>query len=200
MRRALLLVFAPLVASLAFATACTEETLIVAVVPVEDDAGHPITPPPRCQRNADCPREAFCKKQSCDAPAGTCELFPSVCEDTERAVCGCNRVTYFNDCLRRADGVAASTEGPCPYEGSLECGGEANVPCPDGAYCGRLFGFGSVTCSPLNDGRGRCWVLPLHCPPPTTSDRWMRCGPGSCVDTCTAIRDEGIHRRADRCP
>ena len=195
-----LLAIAPVLAllALASATACTEETLIVAVVPAEDDAGHPISPPPRCLTNADCPSEAFCKKASCDAPAGACELFPATCEDTERAVCGCNRVTYFNDCLRRADGVAASTEGPCPFEGSLECGGEANVKCPGGAYCGRLSGFGGCT---FNDGRGRCWVLPLHCPAPTTSDRWMRCGPSErCVDTCTAVRDEGIYRRADRCP
>lgn len=180
---------------LTIASACSEETIILASVP-EDDAGVPGVET-RCTVREDCARDAFCDKVSCGDAAGTCRRLPTICPPDERPVCGCDGVTYWNDCLRRVAGVAASTGGECDRN-ARRCG--RTEPCPPGATCALLTGGpGPEPCS--LEVPGVCWVMPAVCPPSVSPDRWEACGGGPrCSTTCEAIRSGLPFRRALRCP
>ncbi len=174
--------------------ACSEETIVLATVPETTDGGRP---PEilRCVRTADCPRDAFCDKPACDAPTGICRRVPTFCPPEERPTCGCNGISYFNDCLRRAAGVEASTPDECAAP--LACNRAA--PCPDGATCALLVAGPGAECAP--EPEGVCWVVPPTCPPPLSPDRWESCVPGGerCISTCEAILRGVPYRRAGRC-
>ena len=183
-----------LLSALLLAASCTQETVVLATIP-STDAGAPVAPV-RCTDS--CPEGLYCSKTSCGDPAGTCQLPRIDCGQAEPPVCGCDGITYFNDCLRQANGIAASTEGECPLGPSF-CGGATNAPCPSGSMCAQLGGFPHGPCPP--DAPGTCWVLPPTCPPPSAPDRWDSCMPSSttCLDTCTAIRAGGAYRRSQSC-
>ena len=46
-------------------------------------------------------------------PGGTCEAIPDQCTQEFLQVCGCDRVTYDNECLARAAGTSVAAPGPC---------------------------------------------------------------------------------------
>ena len=174
--------------------ACSEETIVLATVPAED-AGTPHGK--RCTTNDDCSQDGFCEKVTCDAPAGECRRRPTLCAQEQRPTCGCDGITYLDDCLRRAAGVSSSTPGECDAS-ALRC--SATQACPAGATCA-LLAMRDFMCSP--DLAGVCWVIPAVCPPPVTGDRWDPCAPGPgprCVGTCEAIAAGVPFRRAGRCP
>lgn len=169
--------------------ACASEDIPLAQLPARE-AG---TGDTRCVDDTDCPVNAFCSMSACDALAGTCEVLPALCSADPDPVCGCDGVTYWNDCLRRVTRVRAATRGQCP-PGATVCGGPR--PCREGAFCARLHACGAEV-------PGSCWVLPSVCPPLTGGgDRFVACGPqpGPCVDACTAIRRGQPHARAVSCP
>lgn len=71
-----------------------------------------------CRANADCgSRERFCEFEAgtCDVRerAGVCEVRPRICPDLRAPVCGCDNVTYGNDCERSAAGAALDHVGEC---------------------------------------------------------------------------------------
>jgi hypothetical protein len=169
--------------------ACGSDDIVLANIPSEDGGRTP--PQLRCVTEDDCPSGFFCGKQTCDSPAGSCESFPGRCSDEMSAVCGCDGITYFNNCLRRAAGVASSQPGPCPL-GSAPC--KSSVHCPPPSKCARLLG----ACS--QDPVGSCWVIPATCGSSPEDDGWIACGEGSgCLNTCNAIRS-GKTYRASTCP
>lgn len=198
--------------------ACTNETIYLARIP-ESDSGVSATPQ-KCVDSSTCPTGYYCSLPTCGAlTGGTCELPDTVCPSNEDPWCGCDQVTYFNDCLRRANGVSSSTKGPCLSFG-LPCGGGGPGPggsggpspggssggglgspgvCPEGALCAQLGGPTHGTCDhPIP---GTCWVIPANCASTTPNDYWDSCnGTGDCLDTCDAIRNGGPHRRAQLCP
>jgi hypothetical protein len=177
------------------APSCSSTDVTLATLPAGDDAETPTAP--RCASTDDCPQATYCEKATCDAPSGTCTLFPPNCPTDEQPVCGCDGRTYFDHCLRQASGVAAESPGPCP---GFTCGGPTNIRCPEDTFCAQLGGMGPGQCSP--EAPGNCWVLPAQCPPPSqATNLWDSCQPGQhCVDTCTALRAGGPYRRPTMCP
>jgi hypothetical protein len=186
-------------ASAAFLASCSGADVTLATLPVSEEGGTAL----RCEDVADCPAGLYCEKPSCDAPSGVCEPFPIECGDDEQPVCGCDGITYFDDCLRTQNGIAASTAGSCHLEGASTCAGSMNALCPDGTVCALLLGTNS-SCASFPEGS--CWVLPARCPSPDASaDTWDPCQAGQmgqgqhCLDTCTAIRMGGVYKRASMC-
>jgi len=175
---------------------CAATDVTLATLPVGDDAG---STPVRCGTISDCPAGSYCEKPSCDAPSGTCTFFPSVCVTEERPECGCDGITYFDDCLRRQSGIASFTAGPCWQGNASTCGGPASTSCPEGAVCALLLGRAPGPCQP--DAEGSCWVVPLQCPASMPGDdRWDSCQPGlRCADTCTALQAGGPFLRSMTC-
>lgn len=192
--------------------ACTPEDILVARTPTADGGG-PTTPdstvpdndastmPSDCSSNADCEPRQYCAKAGCEDAQGVCASRPTLCEPAPEPVCGCDKVNYFNDCLRRASGIASASEGECGKSGIL-CGLSQNSPCPDGGYCAK-FDSGPY-CIPGTPGH--CWVLPAQCgEDDTEGDRFLLCDDGlgeapACVDLCRAIRSEKPYSKVDRCP
>ncbi|HKY90639.1 MAG TPA: Kazal-type serine protease inhibitor family protein [Nevskiaceae bacterium] len=65
-----------------------------------------------------CPAGQFCDLApagSCATPGatGTCRTPPEVCPEFAFPVCGCDGVTYVNDCYRQGAGVPLDHEGAC---------------------------------------------------------------------------------------
>jgi len=108
-----------------------------------------------------CPSDKF----FCEHPAGTCDVVdnlgtcvpvPDACPRIFDPVCGCDGVTYSNDCERRRARAQKAHDGPCEKE---VCGGIIGAPCPDGTFCEHPEG----TCD-VADNQGACVPIPELCP------------------------------------
>lgn len=177
---------------------------------VEDPGGAGASSAPlSCFDNADCPDAWTCEKESCTASAGSCIPHPIFCDLAPAPVCGCDGITYWNDCLRKQIGPSASTSGECETNArrcrdARECGGP-------NTRCGRLVLPGDP-CGPIPDGHmpgpdeepgglpppppGNCWAIPDSCDPSLDPLRWDECGgpePRACTDTCGALRSGRPH-------
>jgi hypothetical protein len=202
MRRPALLTVVSAVAAVACVAAasllgCAPEEIVVASLP-PGDGGPPRPPPMRCTSSDECPPNAFCSKPSCGAVGGVCEGRPTFCGPEPAPVCGCDGMTFYNDCLRRVAGAPFAAPGECGVSG-VPCAGPGGASCPPGASCARLLPPGA----PCRDVPGTCWVMPPECPrEPPPGDRWTSCGPPppACVDTCDALRSGVPHVRVRACP
>jgi hypothetical protein len=147
-----------------------------------------------CAINEDCGPAGLCARASCADPVGRCEARPLSCASDQAPSCGCDGVSYWNDCLRRQSGVTASVPGQCA-QGAMACGGPGKIPCElEGTTCAQLqFAKG-----PCDEGApGTCWVLPAACPPDPGNSAWEPCGPPPprpCVTVCEAIQAGVPHR------
>jgi hypothetical protein len=199
MRTGLLVAVLPVL--LAAGPSCAVDPVVLATLPAEEEGGTTVG----CAGAGDCDPypNTYCQKSSC-SPLSTGVCVPSLLQTTSeyRPVCGCDGITYFNDSLRQASGVAAGTPDPCLF-GAATCAVAGD--CPDGALgaaflieCGRQ----QQHCGPNPSSLGICWVLPLIPPPRTGRDAFDACEPGGarCVDLWTAISTQEPFGRAHPSP
>jgi len=142
-----------------------------------------------CKSERDCDFDEYCEKASCDSSLGTCVSRPVLCDAKADFSCGCDGVTYYNDCLRRASGVSSAASGQCEGGQAATCGQSQNDVCPRRAYCFKQVDTPDA-CSV--DTPGTCWVIPQRCEMErATNDVYGLCGNGGgCIDLCDAIRAE----------
>ncbi len=198
--------------SVVLASACAEEEIVLARLPSEKDAGHTIEAK-RCVDDGECPGRTFCERTDCHDVAGLCASRSVVCEEEPSPVCGCDGITYWNDCLRRATGITAMIPGECQLPIAQLCGRKPGRPgpgpgpsCPSGFSCARLLppmlpGPPGPPFKCGSDAPGTCWALPAVCSAPS-GQRWIQCNTPvvKCTTTCDAIRSGEPHVRAFACP
>lgn len=189
----------------ALVPACSSEEILLLTlpegsVPSPEDGGLDAMLGPSCDEDRECGPSAYCQKRTCGERRGNCERKPAFCDGAPSPVCGCDGVTYWNDCLRKSRGQRSSFPGECPVPQAAPCGEKGAKGCPPGATCAKIAPLGG--CSP--EVPGVCWVAPAACPPSSGVDRFVRCGPPEpsppCVDLCAAIRAGAPHARAESCP
>jgi hypothetical protein len=116
-----------------------------------------------------CPAGRYCELPAGECRGadlqGTCEVIPAACPDLVAPVCGCDDVTYGNDCERRAKQVQEDHDGAC---GGVACAGVCDCylgakfqhPCPLAcAQCGNFWTCDGGSCVE------HCGVLPYPPPP-----------------------------------
>ena len=100
-----------------------------------------------CTEHEDCERGLYCQLEACTAP-GRCTVLPGDCTPVEMPVCGCDGITYINECLAAAAMESISDDGACDGECVV------NDDCARGEYCVKEGG-----CT----GIGECGPRPEIC-------------------------------------
>jgi hypothetical protein len=135
-------------------------------------------------RERECGPKRFCNARVGHCPDerqfGRCERVPEVCYKIYAPVCGCDGVTYGNDCEAHAAGVSIAQSGECAPKPTF-CGGIAGIACPDGQTC---VDDPNDSCDP-NAGGADCGGICVDQPAPTFCGgiAGIPCPEGqSCVD------------------
>lgn len=110
--------------------------------------------------NLQCPEGQACRfpQGQCNTPdlAGTCVPLPEACDQQGPPVCGCDGVTYANECELLRAGVRQDRQGSCQGGKSRTC--KADTDCAEVDFCE----FKAGTCG--EKGAGRCVFQPEICP------------------------------------
>ncbi len=147
-----------------------------------------------CSENGDCSPGAYCEKSvgAC-AGSGTCMDIPDGCPDIFAPVCGCDGMTYGNDCEAASAGINVASTGECGSTG--ECALSPRVTCCfDAADCSLGGAAGrcvNATCAAGAEGTcvgplatGQCWQ-DSDCPD-DSSGRPQSCN-GASICPCGAF-------------
>jgi len=113
------------------------------------------------ERGETCPVNQLCDliAGNCGASdgGGLCVARPQACtSDLYRPVCGCNGMTYPDDCVRQLVGVSKDHDGACGA--STTCGGIAGASCAIGQFCEMPAGSCNVA-----DATGTCVIQHTNC-------------------------------------
>jgi hypothetical protein len=107
-----------------------------------------------------CPDGMFCDIAICGG-SGACKPTPTTCPLSFNPVCGCNHVTYQNDCQRKVAGVGLLNVGHCNEACPLTP--RSNDCCFNDGDCASRLCAGEL-CDPGKEGRcvnqpgpGSCW-------------------------------------------
>lgn len=105
-----------------------------------------------------CDDGEFCKfaRGTCEVSdnQGVCTEIPTGCPDVRDPVCGCDGVTYGNECEAHAASVSVDRRGAC----ETTCGRSGVAPCDVGEFCK----FPDHTCD-VTDAQGVCIEIPEGC-------------------------------------
>lgn len=169
--------------------ACDPVDFTVAHVPDSGDFA-----PNPCTDNSDCHGDQFCEKHGCGDTHGDCHQKP-LCMgiDEYEPVCGCNGVTYWNDCLRKLDGANFKEMDQCDAAKSCNVASD----CSQGpwATCARVS---QVSC-PTSGAPGVCWATPAVCPGGQSTNA-QSCAGGACMDLCSALKSQQPALLKSSCP
>jgi hypothetical protein len=109
--------------------------------------------------NGQCDPGYVCDIHSCAIGAtGTCVPLPKCDPNFMEPVCGCNGVTFNNDCMRRAAGAALDHKGACTQP-SNSCFTDGD--CKAGEFCG--LKPGECLLPTFNILQGKCAPKPQAC-------------------------------------
>jgi len=109
---------------------------------------------PQCDDGSFCsfPPEANCGRA--DAP-GECTKRAEICTFIFRPVCGCDGVTYSNECFAAAAGASVAATGVCAQGAACVVGGGT---CAAGEFCRPAVGDCAASAA------GHCTTIPGVCP------------------------------------
>jgi Kazal-type serine protease inhibitor domain len=151
-----------------------------------------------------CPAKQYCNfpaATQCGAgdQTGTCATKPDACDLVYAPVCGCDGMTYGNDCAAASAGISVAKTGECAATGTT-CGGRGGGTCASGEYCnytpaaicGRADATGTCTKIPKNSACDAVYDPVCGCDGMTYSNDCAATLAGASIDHTGACASAGL--------